>query len=151
MNDKEIRKLKDETKQTKKEKNLDLDDSDSEEEIELDEDFINWITKWVELDDKSRIIKKELRNFGKEKKEIETNILQYMEQLDDPVIAISDGKLKKNVSKTKGALKHETIQNALIALTKDTKQAYEITQFILSNRPVVERVNLKRTGLKREK
>ena len=68
-----------------------------------------------------------------------------MDNINESVIDISDGKLRKNKSNTKGSLKQESIQNALLDITKDTGKAMEMTKYIMDSRPNTERVNLKRT------
>ena len=68
-----------------------------------------------------------------------------MGKINESVIDISDGKLRKNKSNTKAGLKQESIQSALLDITQDTSKAMEMTKYIMDNRPTTERINLKRT------
>ena len=108
--------------------------------------FKESVVEWVKIDDDIRKLNKKISDMKTSKKEYEKFILSYMENISENIIAISDGKLRRNVSQTKGALKHETIQNALIDVTESSAEAYKLTQYILNKRPIVERVNLKRTS-----
>ena len=110
------------------------------------EEFKQSVVEWVKIDDEIRTLNRKVKELKTSKKEFEQFILSYMENINENIIAISDGKLRRNVSQTKSALKHETIQNALVDFTSNTEEAFKLTQYILNKRPTVERVNLKRTS-----
>lgn len=120
-------------------------DSTDNEQKQVTEMFKELVISWVDLDDKIRKHNAEVKQLKNEKKEFESQILTYLENIGENVIDISDGKLRRNVSKTKAPLKKETIEAALIECIKDTQKAAELTQYIIKSRPMVERVNLKRT------
>ena len=105
--------------------------------------------KSFDLDSEKNIQNSEVVNQIKElkdeKKEYETFILEFMQSNHENVINISDGKLRVNKSTTKAALKQESIQSSLFDLTRDPNKALQMTKYILDNRPLAERVNLKRT------
>ena len=118
----------------------------SESEMnDITEEFVEVVKSWVKLDDEIKKRNEEIKDFKTEKKEYEIFILEYMEKINESVINISDGKLRRNKSSTKPPLKQEFIQNALLDITKDSVKAMEITKYILDNRPTTERINLKRT------
>ena len=71
--------------------------------------FKELVISWVDLDDKIRKHNAEVKQLKNEKKEFESQILTYLENIGQNVIDISDGKLRRNVSKTKAPLKKETI------------------------------------------
>jgi len=108
-------------------------------------EFKDLVITWVELDDNIRKLNAQLKELKDDKKQYEQSVLQYLETIGENVIDISDGKLRRNVSKTKGALKHELIQSALTDCTNDPDKAFQMTNYIMKKRPIVERVNLKRT------
>jgi len=58
---------------------------------------------------------------------------------------ISDGRICKSVTKTKGAVNRGLIESNLTELLKSSEKAVTATKFIFDNRPVVERTKLKRT------
>ena len=62
-----------------------------------------------------------------------------------------DGKLSKNVSKTKAPLKKESIYKALVELVGDANKATSMTEHIINSRPDVQRINLKRTQIRGKK
>merc|ERR1711998_185785 len=93
----------------------------------------------------------EIKELKDEKKEYETFILEYMDKINENVINISDGKLRMNKSKTKAPLKEENIQSAIFSITNNEEQSLQLTKHIFQNRPLTERVNLKRTKNRKEK
>lgn len=115
------------------------------------EQFKELVIEWVKLDDIIRLKNAELKEIKNDKKSIEEYILECMNKLDEGVIDISDGKLRLNKTKSKSGLKQNIIQEALTELTKDNTQAQAMTQYILDKRPVVERMNLKRTFNRKKK
>ena len=123
-----------------------MSDSDNEEvPAEVTEEFVEVVKSWVTIDDEIRKKTAEIKELKNERKEFETFILEYMGKINENVISISDGKLRRNKSNTKGGLKQETIQSALLDITQDTSKAMEMTKYIMENRPTTERINLKRT------
>jgi len=132
----------------------DNSDNNSEQKKEVSKEFQNKVVEWVKLDDKLREIRTKTKEITGEKKELEEWILAYLDKIGEKAISIGDGNLRKNVSKTKAPLKKENIHATIKDLTKDEAKASLITQQIFENRPLTERVNLKRTknrGLKKSK
>lgn len=115
------------------------------EEKEISSDFKKKVSEWINLDDKIKNMVKEIKEFKEQKKQIENNILQNMDNLNLVILDIGNGKIRKNISKTKGALKEETIKDSLFQIFKDDNQASTTTQLILDNRPIIETTRLKRT------
>ena len=113
-----------------------MSDSDNEGKVleEVTEEFVEVVKSWVTIDDEIRKKTAEIKELKDERKEFETFILEYM-----------DSKLRKNKSNTKGGLKQESIQSTLLDITQDTNKAMEMTKRIMDDRPMTERVNLKRT------
>ena len=107
--------------------------------------FIQKVKSWVKIDDTIRELRAKTRELSKEKKQFEDFILTYMQQIDEKVIGIADGKLRRNVSKTKAPLKKENIFAALTEITGDSVKSKKMVEHILNSRKTVERVNLKRT------
>lgn len=112
---------------------------------EVTEEFVEVVKNWVKIDDDIRKKNQEIKELKDERKEFETFILEYMDKINESVINISDGKLRRNKSASKGALKQDSIQHALLDITQDSAKAMQMTKYIMDSRPVVERVNLKRT------
>ena len=74
------------------------------------EKLIISIKHWVQLDDKVRKLKDEMKDLNDEKKEYEETVLNELSKMEEQVINISDGKLRRNVTKTQTPLKKEDIQ-----------------------------------------
>jgi hypothetical protein len=120
-------------------------ESNSATQKKVTKEFKDKVLKWVSLDDELRKIRAKSREITKEKKGHEDFILNFLDSVDEKVVAIADGKLRRNVSKTKAPLKKAGILAALTQVTGDVTKAKELTEHILNSRPDVERVNIKRT------
>merc|ERR1712100_540653 len=103
------------------------DNSDTENDsvTSITKEFKELVVTWVDIDDSIRETNAKLKEFKEEKKQFEQAILDYLEKIGENVIEISDGKLRRNVSKTKGALKHDIIQNALTECVNDSEKAFQ--------------------------
>jgi hypothetical protein len=122
--------------------------SDSEnkgDKKKISKEFVDSVKRYLEVDDKLREIKEKTKDLNTEKKQKEEFILNYLQTIDEKVIDVADGKLRRNISKTQAPLKKETIQKALIDIVGDANKATAITEQIINSRPTVERVTLKRT------
>jgi len=106
--------------------------------------LITSIKHWVQIDDKIRKLKNELKELNDEKKNHEEIVLAELSNMDEQVINISDGKLRKNVTKTQSALKKDEIQKTIFDFTKDEQKTFNIIEKIMATRRVTEKVNLKR-------
>jgi len=128
------------------------ENSDSETNSETQEvpktvtkEFRDKVIKWLSIDDELRSLRAKSKELTNEKKQNEEYILSYMEEIEEKCFNVKDGKLRRNVSKSKGPLKKTLIEKALTEITNDGLKAKAMTEHILNSRPVVERVNLKRT------
>lgn len=122
--------------------------SDSEnkgEKKKISKEFVESVKKYLEVDDKLREIKEKTKDLNTEKKQREEFILNYLQTIDEKVIDVADGKLRRNISKTQAPLKKETIQKALADIIGDSNKATAMTEQIIKSRPTVERITLKRT------
>ena len=119
----------------------------SEQNIQnkITEEFRKNVLKWITLDDSLRELRAKVKEITNEKKQYEEFVLGFLENVEEKSIEIKDGKLSRNVSKTKSPLKKELIFKSLSEITNDPVKAKTMTDHILENRPMVERVNLKRT------
>ena len=129
----------------------DNEDSDYEKQKQITEEFVEVVKNWVKLDDEIRDYTSKIKDLKNERKEFEEFILEYMESINENVIEITGGKLRRNKSNTKTPLKEESIQTALFEITKDNEKSMHMTKYIMENRPSVERVNLKRTRFRKSK
>ena len=121
------------------------DTENKPEKKKVSAEFVQSVKKYLEVDDKLREIKEKTKTLNTEKKQKEEFILNYLQTIDEKVVDVSDGKLRRNISKTQGPLKKETIQKALTEIVGDALKATAMTDQIIKSRPTVERVTLKRT------
>lgn len=119
--------------------------SDTNIQKKVTDEFKNKVLKWLSVDDKIREYRQQIKTLIKEKKEDEEYILSFLDNVGEKELAINDGKLRRNISKTKSPLNKMSIQKALDDIVKDKTKSTQIIDHIINNRPIVERVNLKRT------
>jgi len=122
----------------------------SENKKTVSPEFINAVKKYIEVDDKIKNIKEDMKLLTGIKKENEEYILEYLEKIEETVIDIADGKLKRNISKSKMPLKKDFIEKALLDLVGDNNQAIKMTEHIIKCRPEKESIKLTRTKNKAE-
>jgi len=115
------------------------------EKKKISPEFIQSVKKYLEVDDKLREIREKTKKLNTEKKQEEEFILNYLQTIDEKMIDVKDGKLRRNISKTQSPLKKETIQKALTDIVGDSSKATAMTDQIIKSRPLVEKVTLKRT------
>lgn len=108
-------------------------------------EFVNTVKKYLEIDDKLKEYKDETKKLSSDKKEKEEFILKYLQSIEESVIDVRDGKLRRNISKTQAPLKKENIQKALTEIVGDAIKAQSMTEQIIKSRPTIEKVTLKRT------
>jgi hypothetical protein len=122
--------------------------SDSENKVEkkkVSPEFVDNVKKYLSIDDKIKELREQNKKLIQDKKQKEEFILNYLKQVDENMIDVPDGKLRRNVSKTQAPLKKETIHKALTDIMGDSNKALDITDKIIKSRPTIERVTLKRT------
>ena len=107
--------------------------------------LISSIKHWVQLDDKVRKLKEEMKDLNEEKKEHEEIVLSELSKMEEQTINISDGKLRRNVTKTTTQLKKEDIQKTIFEFTKDEQKTFDIIDKIMASRQTTEKVKLVRT------
>jgi len=125
-----------------------MSESDDNVQMKVTNVFRNNVLKWVEIDDKIKKIRGTVKDLTNEKKQFEELILNYLSQVEEDSIVIKDGKLSKNVTKTKAPLKKESIYKALVELVGDATKATSMTEHIINSRPDVQRIKLKRTQIR---
>jgi hypothetical protein len=108
-------------------------------------EFVNTVKTYLEVDDKLKDYREIIKKLTADKKDKEDFILNYLQSIEESVIDIRDGKLRRNISKTQAPLKKEMIQKTLTDICGDSIKAQAMTDQIIKSRPIVERVTLKRT------
>ena len=119
--------------------------SETENKKTVSPEFVNTVKKYLELDDKLKEFRETIKKLTSDKKDKEDFILNYLQSIEESVIDVRDGKLRRNISKTQTPLKKEHIHKALTDIVGDSIKAQSMTDQIIKSRPTVERVTLKRT------
>lgn len=119
--------------------------SEIENKKTVSPEFINTVKKYLEVDDKLKEYRELIKKMTSDKKEKEDFILNYLQTIEESVIDVRDGKLRRNISKTQAPLKKEQIHKTLTEIVGDSLKAQAMTDQIIKSRPIVERVTLKRT------
>ena len=124
-------------------------DSDSENDVAdvtVTKEFQENVVKYVKIDDMIKKKQEELKELRKMKTPCEKNILKFLDDVDENVIDITDGKLRRNKSTTKQKLTEDIMKIAIGEYVKDPLQIEAILKAMDQKRPEVTHVNLKRTG-----
>lgn len=119
--------------------------SEQETKKSVSPEFVNTVKKYLEVDDKIKENRELVKKLTADKKEKEEFILNYLQSIEESVIDVRDGKLRRNISKTQAPLKKDQIQKTLTEIVGDAIKAQAMTDQIIKSRPLVERVTLKRT------
>lgn len=132
-------------KSTKKE-----DSESGEEQTELDEKTKKALKKiihmWLGADDRIKQIAKETKKLKNDKKTHEEQILKFMERIDNDTFKTKEGDtLKRFISKSKAGIKSDHVKKVLMESLKNERQVESLVHKIFDNRPVTQRVYLKRT------
>ena len=81
----------------------------AENEKKISQEFITNVKKYLEIDDLLKDIKEKTKKLTTDKKNHEEFILDYLKSIDEKVIDVQDGKLRKNITKSQTPLKKELI------------------------------------------
>ena len=119
--------------------------SEVEKKKTVSPEFVETVKKYLEIDYKLKNIRETTKKFTSDNKEIEEFILNYLQSIEESVIDVRDGKLRRNISKTQAPFKKEHIHKTLTDIVGDSIKAQSMTDQIIKTRPIVERVTLKRT------
>lgn len=116
------------------------------DKLEISVEFQENVIKYVKIDDLIKKKNREIRELKKNKKTCEDYIIKYLDEIDESIIDISNGKLKKNEYKTKKPLNKQIIQKTLLDEFKDADTVNKLLDMMNKNRPVTVKVSLKRTN-----
>ncbi len=114
--------------------------------VKITKEFQENVIKYIKLDDAIKKKMDEIKELKTQRTPCEKEILKFLEDNDENVIDITDGKLRKNKSTTKQKLTEDIIKAAIAQYEKDPKIVEEIIKAMDAKRPDVTHVNLKRTG-----
>jgi hypothetical protein len=93
------------------------------------------IRDWVKLEEESVALKQRMRQINQAKKDISSKLLAVMKDQDiDEFDLNQEGKLVRQVKKTKQCLSKKTLMTSLSHYYKNEAEAKKTTEFILNTR-----------------
>ena len=114
------------------------------------EEFKKLVHKWLTIDDNIRELKKVEKELNEQRKQITPEIIEFMSKHSIEDCNTNNGKLKYSVSIHKKPINRTYLVNKLTTYLNNTKKSEEITEFLLENREIEEKINLRRTFSKKE-
>ena len=106
--------------------------------------LVNSIKDWLTLNNKLNLLQKEIKEIRNEKKKLEANLIDVMENNNIDEFTISNGKLMYKKTKTKNPINKEYLYKVLENYFKKNPEidSNDVTQFILENRSIKENSSL---------
>lgn len=109
------------------------------------EELVENIKKWVSYDHEIKILQKSIKEIREKKKELTKNLIDVMKNHEIDCFDINDGKLLYTKNKVKTPLNKNNLMNALDKYFKnESVNVEDVTNFILDNREIKIRENLKK-------
>jgi hypothetical protein len=116
--------------------------------VKITPQFRENVKNFVAYDDLIKKKTQEISEIKKKRKPCEEAILKYLDNVNQHVIDITDGKLKKNKSETKKPLNSEIIKNSIATKINDPEIVKQIMELMESQRATNTQYSLKRTGMR---
>ncbi len=106
--------------------------------------LVNSIKDWLTLHNKLNSLQKEIKEIRNEKKKLESNLIDVMENNNIDEFTINNGKLMYKKTKTKNPINKEYLYKVLETYFKKNPEidSNDVTQFILENRSIRENSSL---------
>ena len=106
--------------------------------------LVNSIKDWLSLNTKLSSLQKEIKEIRNKKKNLESNLINIMENNNIDEFTINNGKLIYRKTKTKNSINKEYLYKVLEDYFKKTPEidSNDVTQFILENRSIKENSSL---------
>jgi hypothetical protein len=109
------------------------------------EDLLNNVKTWLNIDNEIRSLQKEIRDRRKLKKTLTDNLVTIMKTQDIDALNVPDGQLIYNKTKSKCALSKKHLVTSLATYFKnDQRIVDELSKFIMESRKEKEKENIKR-------
>ena len=104
------------------------------------------IKKWVVLDNSHKKLCEQVKSVRDEKNKLHENIITYLDanNISNPIINISDGKLNISETKTANVLTYKFLAECLHEYFDKTTEADELMEFIKNKRTFITSKSIKR-------
>jgi hypothetical protein len=114
------------------------------------EEFKALVHKWLSIDDDIRRLKKAEKDLNEAKKALTPQIVEFMSKNSIEDCNTTNGKLKCSVSHYKKPINRKFLTEKLGTFMNNSKRGEEITAFLLDNRETEEKINLRRTFMRKK-
>ena len=106
--------------------------------------LVNSIKDWLTLNTRLNDLQKEIKDLRNEKKKLESNLINIMENNNIDEFTINNGKLIYRKTKTKNPINKDYLYKILESYFEKTPNidSNDVTQFILENRTIKENSSL---------
>ena len=109
------------------------------------EDLLNNVKTWLDIDNQIRTLQKEIRDRRKLKKELTNNLVGIMKTQDIDALNVPDGQPIYTKTKTKAPLSKKHLLLSLSTYFKnDQRMVDELSKYIMESRQEKEKENIKR-------
>ncbi len=125
-------------------------DEDEDDDVQVTKEFQESVVKFVKMDDLIRQKQAEIKELKDKRNVCEKSILKYLDEVDENVIEITNGKLRRNKAETKPPLSLEVIKKAIEDDVTNPETVQKIMKRMDDRKPAVH-VNLKRTSAREKK
>ena len=106
------------------------------------------VKEYLDIDDQIKALNKAVKARRDRKKKLSESILKTMKQFEINNMNTSNGKLIYSVTKQKAPLTKKNLLNCLSLYYNNSDKANEVSNYVMENRPQIEKVSLKRKKLK---
>lgn len=109
------------------------------------QELLENVKTWLDIDNQIRTLQKEIRDRRKLKKELTDSLVGIMKNQDIDALNVPDGQLIYNKTKTKAPLSKKHLLVSLAQYFKnDQRMVDELSKFIMESRQEKEKENIKR-------
>ena len=109
------------------------------------ENLLENVKTWLNIDNEIRTLQKEIRDRRKLKKELTNDLVGIMKTQDIDAVNVPDGQLIYNKTKTKAPLSKKHLLLSLSQFFKnDQRMIDELSKYIMESRIEKEKENIKR-------
>lgn len=115
----------------------------------MEADYVEKVKEWVELDNKAMELKTSISDLNEKKKELEEDIIEYVEknQLENISLNITDGKLKFPKTTVKQSLSIKYLKVALGKYNEEHSSDIDVDalcKYLIDNLETTSRLTIKR-------
>ncbi len=109
------------------------------------QELLENVKTWLDIDNQIRTLQKEIRDRRKLKKELTESLVGIMKNQDIDALNVPDGQLIYNKTKTKAPLSKKHLLVSLTQFFKnDQRMVEELSKYIMESRQEKEKENIKR-------